>query len=117
PMSLNIISADASSAKVHVQINSLAELVRGDQVDVYVAITENNLSTNVARGENKGQKLTHVAVVRFLKVIGHVTPDRPFSADPVFKILNSRKGNTFQPTPLFQTKKNRHVLALSKIPL
>jgi hypothetical protein len=116
-VSINIISADASSAKVHVQMNSLADLVRGDQADVYLAITENNLSTDVARGENKGQKLTHVAVVRFLKVIGHVTPDRTFSADSVVRILDSWKRNDLQVIAFVQTNKKRHVLALSRTPL
>ena len=35
-----------------------------------LAITETNLSTNVARGENAGRKLNHVTVVRQLTVIG-----------------------------------------------
>jgi hypothetical protein len=39
---------------------------------VYLAVAENNLSSNVARGENKGQKLEHAAVVRELKAVGLV---------------------------------------------
>jgi hypothetical protein len=35
-----------------------------------VAITENNLQSNVARGENAGRKLRHGTVVRHLRVVG-----------------------------------------------
>jgi hypothetical protein len=41
-----------------------------DTVDVFVALTEDDLSSAVKRGENVGRTLTHVAVVRALQTLG-----------------------------------------------
>jgi hypothetical protein len=41
-----------------------------DPVDVVVAVTEDNLVTNVRRGENGGRTLRHSAVVRSLTIAG-----------------------------------------------
>ena len=42
--------------------------------DVYLAITESNLSTDVQRGENAGHTLHHSDVVRSFGVIGRIDP-------------------------------------------
>jgi len=39
---------------------------------VLIAITEDNLSTKVGAGENSGRELRHSAVVRFMRVLGHI---------------------------------------------
>jgi hypothetical protein len=44
-----------------------------DRADVFVAITEDRLRSDVTRGENHGRTLTHTAVVRRLDVIGTAT--------------------------------------------
>jgi hypothetical protein len=43
--------------------------------NVYLAVTENGLTTLVQGGENSGRKLRHSAVVRSFGVIGRVKPD------------------------------------------
>jgi hypothetical protein len=42
--------------------------------NVYLAVTENNLTTFVQRGENSGRTLRHSAVVRSFGVIGKIDP-------------------------------------------
>jgi hypothetical protein len=42
------------------------------KVDVFVAITESELSSEVTRGENRGRRLRHTSVVRILRTIGEV---------------------------------------------
>lgn len=46
-----------------------------DTVDVFVALTEDDLSSAVKRGENVGRTLTHVAVVRALQTLGTLEKD------------------------------------------
>ena len=52
----------------------------GDTVDVFVALTEDDLSSAVKRGENVGRTLSHVAVVRALQTLGTLEKDA-FVAD------------------------------------
>ena len=42
--------------------------------NVYLAVTENGLTTFVPRGENSGRTLRHSSVVRSFGVIGRVKP-------------------------------------------
>jgi hypothetical protein len=47
--------------------------------EVYLAITEDGLTSNVRRGENAGRQLSHVAVTRRLTRIGTTSRDGSFS--------------------------------------
>lgn len=54
-------------------------------LDVLLAITESDLSTQVGRGENHGRLLRHTAVVRDLRKIGE-TSSGQFAAHPQLKL-------------------------------
>src|SRR5213592_3919770 len=49
--------------------------------DVFLAVVEDGLVTQVKRGENKGRELRHTAVVRSLTPIGAMSDSGPWSAD------------------------------------
>ncbi len=53
---------------------NLRDLPNHDQSSVFVAIAEDNIMTDVKRGENAGQKLEHTSVVRELKSIESLSP-------------------------------------------
>jgi hypothetical protein len=46
-----------------------------ETADVILAVTEDRLASDVASGENRGQRLTHSAVVRVLTRIDVLSPD------------------------------------------
>ena len=54
--------------------------------DVMVALALNHAESQVARGENAGHRLTHVAVVRSLTKIGKVESGKSFSQDITLKL-------------------------------
>ncbi|HTL30855.1 MAG TPA: DUF1223 domain-containing protein, partial [Tepidisphaeraceae bacterium] len=68
---LRVFPGDQS---IHLSIN-VANLPpdRKDSADIRIAITEDDLQSNVARGENAGRKLTHIGVVRTMKSIGTIS--------------------------------------------
>jgi hypothetical protein len=49
--------------------------------EVFLALTERNLSSSVARGENSGRHLQHTGVVRALKSLGPLAPGKPLDAE------------------------------------
>ena len=54
---------------VHFKVDQLPQGARN--VDVFLAVTESNLESDVARGENSGRRLRHIGVVRSLATVGH----------------------------------------------
>lgn len=71
---------DAGRIAVRVQISPAPGVVLHDRGDVLAAITQDRVVDDVARGENRGRRLTHSAVVRSLATVGSVVgPHLEFS--------------------------------------
>ena len=63
---------------------------RTDAPEVWLALTETGLATDVKSGENAGRRLAHGPVVRRLRTLGRVTgatfhADATLDADPTWK--------------------------------
>jgi hypothetical protein len=59
---------------VEVRVDVPTELNLGGPASIVLAITEDNLATDVHRGENRGRLLRHTGVVRSPQTIGDVAP-------------------------------------------
>jgi hypothetical protein len=66
-------SADPDLLDLSVQVTNLKTAKWRDS-NVYLAVTENGLTTFVPRGENSGRTLRHSSVVRSFGVIGRIKP-------------------------------------------
>jgi hypothetical protein len=71
------VTLNASGTNGTVRVSALPV---SESADVYVAITEDGLASQVARGENAGRRLQHAAVTRWLEPIGTLKPGAPFAA-------------------------------------
>lgn len=58
------------SIPITIKINNLPNISSGETAIVLLAITENNIASSVARGENAGRRLAHTGVVRYLQNVG-----------------------------------------------
>ncbi len=83
--------------RVDVHVTVPQQLTLRESADVLVAITEDNLATEVRRGENGGRTLRHSAVVRSLISVGTLSPlERTWSTSasvpvaPEWKVANLR---------------------------
>ena len=85
--------------------------------DVLIAVTEDNLASNVTRGENAGAHLNHRAVVRELRLLGRVDSFGAFSADPDLNLLRYWKPENLHVVVFAQDRSTRQVLAASMISL
>lgn len=66
--------ADAGHLSVHVQVNLPSVVAVREQADVVVALTQDHLTNDVRRGENRGRRLAHSAVVRSFTALGSLKP-------------------------------------------
>ncbi len=103
--------------KFRVKAGPVASLDADDTADVYLALTENNLRSEVTKGENQGRKLSHVGVVRRLSVIGSVDRLNPFVAEPVVSLEAHWKPSEMRIVVFAQSRKTRNILAAASLPL
>jgi hypothetical protein len=66
-------STDSQLLDLSVQVTNLKTAKWRDS-NVYLAVTENGLTTFVPRGENSGRTLRHSSVVRSFGIIGRIKP-------------------------------------------
>src|SRR5215204_101099 len=99
--------------RLSVQIEHLPKLTEGDAAFVLLAVTEGGLSTDVARGENSGRKLTHVGVVRRLTTVGSLADarDGTFKAEALVSVEKGWKRENLRAVVFAQERGTRRVLA------
>jgi hypothetical protein len=99
---------------------TLASLPGGNSkhgADVLLAITEDNLASNVTGGENSGSKLIHRAVVRQLTVLGRVNSDGTFSGQPDLSLSENWKRDNLRVVAFVQDRGTRQIRAASTLSL
>jgi|SRR5581483_6523936 len=114
-------AAHAAKAAVRISVANGKITIQADGVkkpaDVVVAITESNLLSNVSRGENAGRKLTHTAVVRWLRVAGKTRPNEPFSGEIAISLDKNWKAANLHAVVFLQERSSRKVLGAMETPL
>jgi hypothetical protein len=112
---------DANSGKLvfTAHVPKLPAARSGDSAEVYLAITENRLHSDVTRGENAGRALDHSGVVRVLRRIGIAAAgaDPAFSGTETIALAPAWKRQNLRAVLFLQEKRGRRVLAAASIPL
>jgi hypothetical protein len=99
---------DGNRIKFHLTSAQLP--VAEGPVTVYVALAENRVQSNVARGENGGRSLTHVAVVRALAPAGTVKGGSAFSKDITVPIPSGVASSGFRIVAFLQSDRSRKII-------
>ena len=107
------------AAGISVRIDKLPKQAEGETVYVLMAVTESKLSSDVARGENAGSKLTHVGVVRLLKTLGSFADARggEFKAEALVTVEKDWRRENLRAVVFAQERGTRRVLAAASIKL
>jgi hypothetical protein len=100
-------------------VPKLAAARSDDSAEVYLAITESRLHSEVTRGENAGRALDHAGVVRLLKRLGvaEAKGDPSFSRTETVTVAPAWKRENLRAVLFLQEKRSRHVLGATSIPL
>ena len=88
-------------------------------VQVLLAVTEDNLTSDVARGENTGRRLRHVAVVRSFGVIGKLDPrdQTAFSLHPTLKLPGSWKRQDLHAVVFVEERATQRIIGAESLDL
>ena len=108
------ISAIADAKKINFKIKS-ADVSKHDESYIWLAVTEDNLTNSVSRGENSGRTLTHTSVVRELKLIGNLLPaDKNFNIETAVNLQSNWNKKKLKFVIFVQGKQSKKVFALDR---
>ena len=105
----------AGASGVHLHVEKTPHGVRN--VDVFLVLTETNLETAVAKGENAGRRLRHVGVVRHLSTIGHFDARKSgaFEADAKLNLNPEWRADNVKVVMLVQERSSRRIIGAAAI--
>lgn len=104
--------ADAKNPNVKIKIS---DLPARENSYVWLAIAEDNLQTNVERGENRGKTLSHTSVVREMRLVGEIgANDKTFETEaaPQFQPTWNKKNLKF--VVFVQGKETKKIYGVNK---
>jgi hypothetical protein len=84
PVRISGATIEGNIVKAHLETDALP--AQSKKADLVFVVALNHAESQVARGENSGQHLTHVAVVRALVKAGSLSKGQSFSQDVSAKI-------------------------------
>jgi hypothetical protein len=109
-------SNKGDEAQFETRAGKLTGLTRGDHQEVWLAITETGLHSDVKAGENSGVDVHHGAVVRSLRKLGNAEADKDpsFSGDSVVKLDKKWNRRNLRAVVFVQEKRSRHILGAAE---
>lgn len=119
-MLASVAGGNASEPHFTVSVGKLAQLSTGDSAEVWLAVTESGLSSQVARGENAGRNLSHASVLRTMRRIGNADARAEadsFRGDASLKLKSGWKRENLTAVVFVQEKKSRRILGAATLKL
>lgn len=104
--------------RLTIEVKDLPSRSRGEDSEVLFAITENNLQTQVSRGENSGRFLHHSAVVRELDVLGHIgAHDEALVTEKSINLSPGWRRENLRAIVFVQQRRSHRVIAVGALSL
>jgi hypothetical protein len=108
---VGVRTAGGRDLRVDVHVDVPPSLTLRESVDVLVAVTENDLSTEVRRGENGGRTLRHSAVARSLNPVGTLSPhERTWSTGVSVPVAPEWKPTNLRVISFLQERESRRIV-------
>jgi len=101
---------------VSVAVTNLPTADPGERVVLVLAVTENNLTSKVLAGENKGSTFKHMAVTRYLEPIGMIKENRATISTDI-PIANNWKLDDLTVVAFVQHIETRRIVAAGRLTL
>src|SRR5262249_34361548 len=107
---------DASKIQLNINVKVFPDPAPRE-AQVWLAVTESGLHSNVLQGENAGRDLHHAAVVRSLRKVGDAKTkqESSFSGDQEVRIDSHWKRENLRFVVFVQDPKSRHILGAASV--
>ena len=107
----------ASEFRVKISAKMLPGADASHNAEVWLAVTETGLHSNVSRGENAGEDLHHAAVVRSLRKAGSTAANEEpsFSGEQNVRLDPGWKRENLRFVVFVQEHKTRHILGAASV--
>lgn len=107
---------ESAPGRLSVLVSHLPASAANDPAEVYLAVTEDGLSSSVEGGENAGRRLAHSAVVRELVPLGTVI-GRTFTASPTVTLKPGWRRGHLHAVVFAQERGSRRIVGASETSL
>lgn len=92
----------------------ISDIPKHTDATVYLAIAEDNLASNVKKGENSGVKLEHISVVRELRLVGSLpAASQTFNAEHPFQVQSDWKKENLKLVVFIQEIQSRRIIGVN----
>ena len=108
-MAFSNVAHDGKQVKAHIEVPA-APAAKKRSVVLYLAIADNRAESHVARGENAGRSLAHVAVVRVLKDAGTIDLRSGSSKDVALTLPADAGANGLRLVAFLEDPGSGHIL-------
>ena len=115
---VTLLSRPPSDGKARVALAvKMLPVPESQKAQVWLAVTETGLHSNVSRGENAGEDLHHAAVVRSLRKVGEAAPNRDadYSGEHDVQLDPAWKKENLRVVAFVQDAKTRHILGAASV--
>jgi hypothetical protein len=113
-------AAKTTKAKIELEKNgetlkvNISDIPKHENATVFLAIAEDNLASNVKRGENSGARLEHISVVRELQFLGNLpTESRSFSVQHPVQLQADWKKENLKLVVFIQEIQSRKIIGVN----
>ena len=111
-MTISDVARDGNKVTARIEL-PVDEDFKGRQGILYVALADNKQESYVARGENGGRTLAHVAVARVLRQVGTIDFNSA-STKEIALPVQSGSGSGLRVVAFIQDPKSGHVLGVAE---
>jgi hypothetical protein len=112
PIAISNVARDGNHITARIELPA-DENFRGARGILYVALADSRQESHVARGENGGRTLAHVAVTRVLKQVSTIDFNAAFTKEIVLPVQQG-SGNGLRLVAFIQDPKSGYVLGVAE---
>jgi len=113
PISITKAARHGDQVTARIMLPASAGKTKAGKPYLYVVLADNRAETQVARGENAGRALAHVAVTRSLRLVGPVDMEHDAMRDIVLPVQSDAGTNGLRLIAFVQDRASGQILAVA----